>query len=393
MTPGSHVGNMPEDRRTMFVENLAHAAIRLGVDLDTESVEVNEKTIVFSTACGRVSGWMYPYWTSRYGAADLNADMARMTHDMTAVRRLGRSVVQASCFIERRVVRAILLLGGTTDQVREAILAAGPHGVDHEVRLGFGPVEIGLTASWSYNVNVYRISSFALPGIATARMHHSEMEITTARKLTDDEIAVVGLGGGLRKVLGHDLFDVHPFAVTAVEQRRNTTTFKVRMRDDMPRVRVDAQGRDVEEMSDGEGGIVAVMPIVPVTGERADTGTTGIDMEAAVMAARTAFVAMTLKDESPWEAVVEAVLRITGRDITARPVRMTIDPAVPAWHAIPVEHLKLDTRARNCVLSTDAETIGDLVAKRDAELVRIPNFGRKSLVEVRAAIADVAARA
>jgi len=54
--------------------------------------------------------------------------------------------------------------------------------------------------------------------------------------------------------------------------------------------------------------------------------------------------------------------------------------------------LDLDRRSRNCVLSTDAQTVGDLDDMTDGELIRIPNLGRKSLDEIRAAIAALQTR-
>jgi DNA-directed RNA polymerase subunit alpha len=54
----------------------------------------------------------------------------------------------------------------------------------------------------------------------------------------------------------------------------------------------------------------------------------------------------------------------------------------------PIEELELGVRSYNCLKRVGIETIGDLTSKSEAELVAIPNFGRKSIEEVREALAS-----
>ena len=65
------------------------------------------------------------------------------------------------------------------------------------------------------------------------------------------------------------------------------------------------------------------------------------------------------------------------------------------FEAMPAEDLRcLSTRARNCIINElghDA-TIGDIIAMSDKELLRVPNFGKKSLSELRSAIEEMASR-
>ncbi len=49
----------------------------------------------------------------------------------------------------------------------------------------------------------------------------------------------------------------------------------------------------------------------------------------------------------------------------------------------PIEELELGVRSYNCLKRVGIETIGDLVAKSETELAAIPNFGKKSIEEVR----------
>jgi DNA-directed RNA polymerase subunit alpha len=48
-----------------------------------------------------------------------------------------------------------------------------------------------------------------------------------------------------------------------------------------------------------------------------------------------------------------------------------------------VEELELSVRSYNCLKNANIQTIGDLVQKSEAEMLRTKNFGRKSLNEIR----------
>ncbi len=56
-------------------------------------------------------------------------------------------------------------------------------------------------------------------------------------------------------------------------------------------------------------------------------------------------------------------------------------------HDILIEELELGVRSYNCLKRVGIETIGDLVVKSENELAAIPNFGRKSIEEVRETLA------
>jgi DNA-directed RNA polymerase subunit alpha len=53
----------------------------------------------------------------------------------------------------------------------------------------------------------------------------------------------------------------------------------------------------------------------------------------------------------------------------------------------PIEELELGVRSYNCLKRVGIETIGDLVVKTEAELSGIPNFGKKSVEEVKETLA------
>ncbi len=63
---------------------------------------------------------------------------------------------------------------------------------------------------------------------------------------------------------------------------------------------------------------------------------------------------------------------------------------VPLAHGMenfPIEELELGVRSYNCLKRVGIETIGDLVVKSENELASIPNFGKKSIEEVKETLA------
>jgi DNA-directed RNA polymerase subunit alpha len=101
----------------------------------------------------------------------------------------------------------------------------------------------------------------------------------------------------------------------------------------------------------------------------------------------------------PKEAVTAAAeilirqLNIFANMDTAELAR-SLERAVPEYDVAPtngmehilIEELELGVRSYNCLKRVGIETVGDLVAKSDRDLAAIPNFGRKSIDEIRAAL-------
>jgi DNA-directed RNA polymerase subunit alpha len=53
-----------------------------------------------------------------------------------------------------------------------------------------------------------------------------------------------------------------------------------------------------------------------------------------------------------------------------------------------IEELELGVRSYNCLKREGIQTVGDLVTKTEAELLNIPNFGKKSIDEVNDKLAE-----
>jgi DNA-directed RNA polymerase subunit alpha len=54
-----------------------------------------------------------------------------------------------------------------------------------------------------------------------------------------------------------------------------------------------------------------------------------------------------------------------------------------------VDELELSVRSANCLKNDNIIYIGDLVQKTEADMLRTPNFGRKSLNEIKEVLAQM----
>lgn len=77
-----------------------------------------------------------------------------------------------------------------------------------------------------------------------------------------------------------------------------------------------------------------------------------------------------------------------GREAVADEDEVPAASAASGWDDTPIEELELGVRSYNCLKREGVETIGDLIRKSDQELMCIPNFGRKSIEEVRERLAQ-----
>lgn len=157
-----------------------------------------------------------------------------------------------------------------------------------------------------------------------------------------------------------------------------------------------ARGRGyvVAEQNKGPGTTIGVIPVdsnfSPVRRVRYEIG-------AARVGQRTDYDKLTIEIQTdgsvdPRAAMAEAAETLIGRlAIFADPdsTKMLGEPVVeepPAgggMHDIMIEELELGVRSYNCLKRVGVETIGDLITKTEAELSAIPNFGKKSIEEVK----------
>jgi DNA-directed RNA polymerase subunit alpha len=66
-----------------------------------------------------------------------------------------------------------------------------------------------------------------------------------------------------------------------------------------------------------------------------------------------------------------------------------VDDAVAEKLAMDISELHLSVRASNCLEAQKLSSVSELATRTDAELLKIRNFGKTSLVEVKARLADI----
>jgi len=95
-----------------------------------------------------------------------------------------------------------------------------------------------------------------------------------------------------------------------------------------------------------------------------------------------AYAARILQDQLQvfinFEEPRERVLEESKPDLAFNPVLLK-----------KVDELELSVRSANCLKNDNIVYIGDLIQKSEAEMLRTPNFGRKSLNEIKAVLAEM----
>ncbi len=66
-----------------------------------------------------------------------------------------------------------------------------------------------------------------------------------------------------------------------------------------------------------------------------------------------------------------------------------VDEELAQKLSMPIQELELSVRAGNCLESEKIETVGELVKKSEADLLKIRSFGKTSLREVKRKLADI----
>jgi DNA-directed RNA polymerase subunit alpha len=148
------------------------------------------------------------------------------------------------------------------------------------------------------------------------------------------------------------------------------------------------------EQNKGPGSSIGVIPVdsnfSPVRRVRYEVG-------AARVGQRTDYDKLTLEVETdgsvdPRTAVAQAsAILIERLAIFADPKDIRLlaeeepEPPQPGGEManILIEELELGVRSYNCLKRVGVETIGDLISKSEDDLSAIPNFGKKSIEEVK----------
>jgi DNA-directed RNA polymerase subunit alpha len=161
--------------------------------------------------------------------------------------------------------------------------------------------------------------------------------------------------------------------------------------------------------AEGNRGQAHTIGVIPVDSMFSPINRVAYDVEAARVGQRTDYDKLILDVTTngsidPKDAIAQGaeilirqlaiftdLERIEGFGESAGAVEAG-DAAVPSlaggMENFPIEELELGVRSYNCLKRVGIETIGDLVTKTESELAAIPNFGKKSIEEVKETLAQ-----
>ena len=145
--------------------------------------------------------------------------------------------------------------------------------------------------------------------------------------------------------------------------------------------------------------------VIPIDSIFSPVRRVSYDVEAARVGQRTDYDKLNLDvttdgSVDPREAIAEAaeilirqlaiftdIEKIEGFGEAAAAEAPVEAPLAHGMENFPIEELELGVRSYNCLKRVGIETIGDLVVKSENELAAIPNFGKKSIEEVKETLA------
>jgi DNA-directed RNA polymerase subunit alpha len=160
--------------------------------------------------------------------------------------------------------------------------------------------------------------------------------------------------------------------------------------------------------AEGNRGQAHTIGVIPVDSMFSPVRRVAYDVEAARVGQRTDFDKLILDVTTngsiePKDAIAQAaeilirqlaiftdLERIEGLGADSAPLEGALVDVQLAhgMENFPIEELELGVRSYNCLKRVGIETIGDLVTKTENELASIPNFGKKSIEEVKETLAQ-----
>ncbi len=159
--------------------------------------------------------------------------------------------------------------------------------------------------------------------------------------------------------------------------------------------------------AEGNRGQAHTIGVIPVDSMFSPINRVSYDVEAARVGQRTDYDKLILDVTTngsidPKDAIGEAaeilirqlaiftdleqhrgLRRVGGVSRRRRPRHAAVISLAGGMENFPIEELELGVRSYNCLKRVGIETIGDLVTKSESELAAIPNFGKKSIEEVK----------
>jgi DNA-directed RNA polymerase subunit alpha len=160
--------------------------------------------------------------------------------------------------------------------------------------------------------------------------------------------------------------------------------------------------------AEGNRGQAHTIGVIPVDSMFSPIRRVAYDVEAARVGQRTDYDKLILDvttngSNEPKDAIAQAAEILNrqlaiftdldrmegfGADTTPLEGAMVDVTLAHGMENFPIEELELGVRSYNCLKRVGIETIGDLVTKTEHELASIPNFGKKSIEEVKETLAQ-----
>lgn len=154
--------------------------------------------------------------------------------------------------------------------------------------------------------------------------------------------------------------------------------------------------------AEGNKPVGAAIGVIPVDSNFSPVEKVAYEVDRARVGQRTDFDKLTIEiatdgSSAPDDALREAAsilissLRLfTGAHETGEEEEIFTEAAAEAAEEqkggeddIPIEELEIGVRSYNCLKREGIQTVGDLIKRSEAELMNTPNFGKKSIEEVK----------
>jgi len=151
--------------------------------------------------------------------------------------------------------------------------------------------------------------------------------------------------------------------------------------------------------AEGNKAAETVIGVIPIDSIFSPVKRVAYTVESARVGQRTDYDKLILDVTTNGAVTPEEALRQAADDLVERlqiftdPERTRSADDFPVEGVLPtlgggmndmlIEELEFGVRSYNCLKREGIQTVGDLVAKTEAELLNIPNFGKKSIDEVK----------
>ena len=282
------------------------------------------------------------------------------------------------------------------------------------------PLERGFGYTFGNSLRRVLLSSLEGAAVTSVRIEGAQHEFTTVPGVREDVTDIIlNLKGLVLKAEGDaheieaDIVKSGPGVVTAADiaiagpveiLNKDLVICNLAAKSKLEMSMTIGRGRGYVPASENKD-YESTIGVIPVDSIFSPVRRVTYTVEPARVGSDTDFDKLTLHVKTngaidPKEAVTQAAeilirqLNIFANIDTAALAAAYAERPMPEYDAAPtngmehilIEELELGVRSYNCLKRVGIETVGDLVAKSDRDLAAIPNFGRKSIDEIRAAL-------